>query len=135
MPSLCTVIWGFDTLYYFPLLCFVISYPINNLLYFSLWSRDLYKNIHNWIKKLFIWISLRPFDLPGSKYLRELWTSDPCTIVVFFFFPFNKAYSCLLLCRLVIPPESEASWEVANLTGRKNLPTAVYREDAKSTPS
>ena len=28
-----TVIWGFDILYYFPLLCFAISYQINYLLF------------------------------------------------------------------------------------------------------
>ena len=33
LPSLCTVIWGFDILYYFPLLCFAISYLVNYLLF------------------------------------------------------------------------------------------------------
>ena len=52
LPSWCTVIWGFDILYYFLLLCLAISYPINYLLRLSMkgttWFIPLFNGWMNW---------------------------------------------------------------------------------------
>ena len=69
LPSLCTVIWGFDILYYFPLLYFAISHPVNYLLQASVaWFRmatkppPLLQNTNSQICKGLYWLPLWHFQ-------------------------------------------------------------------------